>query len=413
MFKIKKIDIDLFLGMGQQLQKDAGILSLLKNDLEQKLNDNKIIFSPDFSELHDYLYFNRTSAARGEINDFIFSNFPESFSLLPGSSIELINNLSKTIPKEKDSFIDQYISSNIQMNNFLDQFQTLKDIDEQEFITFYINAEKKIQDLLFNKISELAKFGKSITSINRLVDILTNGKLQPLESIKEIGEFSSDDKRLISAITSNLNYDKPEKSINNKIDALDLTVAKRINELNRSDIGQIKIYTQAKKLIHICSYEADWGVSEIIRQVDYFKLRTNLQNYYPDVEKCLEVIDCCLDRCIELNSNLLQYTNIVKTLVENTSHAYRIIDKWREYVQECRHWFIYNSDEEGQLEERAETIFDVLKQEKKYVGREQDAIEVFKNYLRDVLFHIGDLIDFSEDEDLIKIKIDINDWLRI
>lgn len=417
MKKYLRLPMDYYQDLWKKLEDYEFILSRAATDISRELQGNKIIFAVDFSEVYNYLYSTRSDATRGLVNSFIFDNSPLKWTLFPAAVGELIESISGLIPKVFRIDYDNLLANNPKIKNFLrDNDEILK--NKEKFLDYYINADNEIRNFLSTLIITLGDVNRMPPAINKLIALLSQQKLSPIENISRIGTLNDEDNYLFNFIFNFLMYKKKTYSKNNRADAIDSMLINKLNLLTAPD-EFVAFYTQAENLIGAFSalrsnQSFSWGDNGVLRDTKYFIFRTNLKTKFEDDAECLEKIRYWRTLCKEMKTEISQTFDIEKKLEGGAIKAsYLLMNKYRIFCEDCEPIMEFHRAD-VELKKQAEELYKIWLEQNQYKGDQDQTIELLKVHLKSIITKLQLFTPIQiDDQDVKKYMKEINRWLGI
>jgi len=390
---MERLSFSIYRALNDQLETYETHLLQLQRDYACELRGETLWFAVDFSELHDYIHWVDKDAYRAAINSYILNTLHDRFTILPGAVGELLTDLERVVPKALKPSFGQALYSYPSVVEFRARFSDAT-CNEEHLIKLYADAEAELRSAL-GAILDVAVRGHKHTSLEALQSLLGEGKLTPIDGVRQVGPLSADLKRLFKLVESHLEVSRPGQTESNRVDAIDVVVALRLNQ-QESATGKrsVHIYSQALSLIRACRSHEDlrWDNDYVIRELKYFQYRARLQELFPTTQQRFDHIVEWSRLCQKLQSDISSLVNVDKQLRERPIEpSLRLIDSYRRFEEECMKPLLVkqNTSERRTSREHVEQLYRLLRDEATFEGEIQDAHEVLKEHFREMHRQLG------------------------
>lgn len=359
----------------------------LQRDYDRELKGEQLVFTADFSEVHNYMYPYSSDSHRSSLNQYIFNTLENPFTLMPGGVGELLTDIERALPSsdaiEKDPLM---LYENVA--RFISEFPTAMN-NEDRIIELYGRAEAQLNEA-WGELFDVVLHGVQHSALQAVRFLMNQGKLVPIQGIQQITQFPSDVRQRAQWVRSDLNALRPGKTRNNQVDTIDFAITWLLNiqELNRKKY--FGIYTQSKMFMTACTArkELRWEDDYLVRGAQYFKFRTRLQELFSSLESKRSFVVKWTTTCKKLQREINNLIRVERELPELKEPSLILLDIYRQFDEECRIPLDYTGkvgkQESSAIREKASQLFKLLKETNEFKGRTGEAYEILKSYLRDL-----------------------------
>jgi hypothetical protein len=420
---METLSFGFYSAIHQEFELYIDILYQLKRDYEREKREQFII-AIDFSELYGFIHAKSIDAQRVSINTYILNKLNDQFTILPGSFYELLNdieNIAKTINKPG---ISSLIKNYKTVNDFFTKFpQAIQSYENaiQLYRNQYRNAEKDVELAINFLLNELVP---NYSSVQAIQDLIKSKKIMPINSIEQINDLTPSAKEkyrnIYQLVESDLYLRRPNILINNQIDAIDSIITMLLNFESKSNNRYITIYSQTIPLLRVLRSheELKWDNDYLVRDAQYLKFRTNLQNMFDTLEKRLEYVEKWTKKCEMLKLEVNKLIDVDKHLQKNSGivPSLKLIDLYRQFDEDCRQPLIYmeSSSKQKIIREEITNLYKILREQGMYEGKEEHSYEILKEHFRNILKELNAFNSFLIDSTDVSIfKNNIKKWLDV
>jgi hypothetical protein len=383
-----KLPSQLYEGLFNELDMYITQFEQLGRDYDRELKGEQLVFAADFSELHDYMYPYSPGSPRSALNRYVFNAPGNRFTLMPGAAGELLTDLERALPSS-DVLEADPLTIYEDVARFIYEFPTAID-NEQYVIELYGRAEAQLRKAWGALLDVILK-GVHRTAFDAVKSLMNQGRLSPIRGIEKITDLPSDVQLRAQWVRSDLNQSRPTRRRNNQVDAIDFAVTWLMNEQQRGRRRKyLSIYTQSTFLISACTarQELRWKDDYLVREAQYLKLRTRLQELLPSPKHRREFVVEWAERCRELRREIAGLVDIRGEPPELVESSLRLLTLYRQFDEECRIPLAFTEEAEERERlaamTRAAKLYALFQETGEFKGRAEDAHEFLKAYLRDL-----------------------------
>lgn len=359
----------------------------LQRDYDRELKGEQLVFTADFSEVHNYMYPYSSDSHRSSLNQYIFNTLENPFTLMPGGVGELLTDIERVLPSsdaiEKDPLV---VYENVA--RFISEFPTAMN-NEDRIIELYGRAEAQLNEA-WGELFDVVLHGVQHSALQAVRFLMNQGKLVPIQGIEQITQFPSDVRQRAQWVRSDLNSLRPGKTRNNQVDTIDFAITWLLNIQELTKKKYFGIYTQSKMFMTACTSrkELRWEDDYLVRGAQYFKFRTRLQELFSSLERKRSFVVKWTTICKKLQKEINNLIRLERELPELKEPSLILLDLYRQFDEECRIPLDYTGkvgkQESSAIREKASQLFKLLKETNEFKGRTGEAYEILKSYLRDL-----------------------------
>lgn len=372
-------ELDIYITQCEQLQRDYN----------RELEGERLLFASDFSELHNYMYPYSPDSQRSRLNQYVINNLEDPFTLMPGAVGELLTDLDRALPSS-DVLEDDPLTTYEDVARFINEFPAVRE-DEERIIELYGRAEAQLKGA-WGELFKIVTQGPSHTAFHAVKSLIDRDRLSPIEGVQRITQpLPPEVRQRAEWVRSKLNLLRPGKTRNNGVDTIDFVVTWL---LNRQEVGKrrkyISIYTQSQAFINACTARRElcWEDDYLVRGAQYLKFRTRLQELLPSTKQRQEFVMGWASICKRLQKEITGLIDLEREMPELKMPSLKLLDLYRQFDEECRMPLSFTGEiwerEKPSVQERAEKLFVLLKENGEFRGRTGEAFGVLKTYLRDL-----------------------------
>ena len=390
---IPRLPLQFYRVLFDDMQVYINQFGQLQRDYERELNGESLEFAVDFSEIHNYMYPYSVDSPRASLNQYVFNALENPLTLMPGAVGELLTDLERMLPPDEILEQDPMVVYE-DVAAFINRFPRVMDNEEQT-IRLYSRAEKQLKETwgeLFHFVVQDDQ-NSALKSIRSLID---RHRLSPINGVQEITTFPPEVRQKMHWVKSHLNLERPGRTRNNNVDTIDFAVTWLLNRQKRDKRDRyLSIYTQSTHLINVCTatHQLQFDDDYLVRDADYFKFRTKLQELFPEIWKRQEFVIKWATHCRRLQAEIPNLMELDKEPSKLKKPSLVLLDLYRQFDEECRIPLTFTGEltkeRKSEIPKKASELYKTLKAEGKFKGRTNEAFDVLKMYLHDLQTQLG------------------------
>jgi hypothetical protein len=307
------------------------------------------------------------------------------------------------------------------VHRFVSEFPTARD-NQERIIALYGEAETQLRQA-WGELLNVVIQGVGRTSFAAVKDLMDKGRLAPIQGVQEItGSLPPDVRRLAQRVKRDLYSSRPARERNNQVDTIDFTVTLLLNQQEQDRRERyISIYTQSWALIRACTARKQlrWDDDFLVRGAQYFKFRTRLQELFPSsVEGRLQFVEEWREECRKLQRAVTNLVDLETELPALTQPTLELLELFRRFDEECRIPLSFvgktAEQEEPVSRQKAERLYNTLRDSGEFRGKTEDAYRVLKAYLQDLHECLGLFVpEAAKTEDAKEYMEALLEWLDL
>lgn len=267
-----KITVEALHLVIQQLKNVIYDLSVVKVDLELKQKDVELVHCLDFSEIHTFLWPERTNNQNRAITRRLLKEKNLLFTLPPGATTELVRHLRNLVSTNEEA-----------RKRFIEWLDKPLLIALMDF--FAQNLEADVPPVIVDGLSEFAEDLKEVMYLNTRLRRLRH--IKSMRNLKSFDTFVSSkttgvDKKVFREGYFSLNLRRPSDKINNNIDAHNFSLVHHLTENSYINQNRVFVLVTSSPIPNQVFRKIRWeNVHNIIPNIESHSLvRTPLQALY-------------------------------------------------------------------------------------------------------------------------------------
>lgn len=407
----------VFTGLVAEAEAFETQLMQLSRDYEREKQLSPI-FAVDFSELFNYIHYLDRSASRAGITVHILETIQDPLTILPCSVGELLNDMFKNVPDSPSSTsIKQLLAKNPSIQQFIDGYQAALS-DENLLVNLYSSAAASLRRAL-GPLADLLLTETAPAPVKRISSLL-HEKILPIEGIGDLQPLSKNEKKMSTSVKRRLDKLRPGLTDNNEADALDAIIAYVLNERQKGIPGSfLSIYTQSTDVINACNAVRGlrWQDDFLVRSAKYLQYRTKLQEHFSDLPERVQSANSMIELCRGVKREAPNLIKELKARLQGQSGVSgELIGLYHRYETEVREFLKFvpaDTDVDAQ-KKRAIELYRIVKDTGKFEGRLEEAFDVLREHLRQLLNDLQELSPVETDEkEISNYREEMLRWLGI
>jgi hypothetical protein len=386
--------------LDEQFSRWQAQAEMLLREIQANYN---LVLAIDFSEIFQYMYVNEE---RHQMVSHIINNVNRQLTLPPGTCYELLWHADNTIGRP-DTERWQGFRHRESVEIFIRRFyEASNDVEAQ------IKAYRIMDPNIRATLIELASTTRPGSPWKNVVKLLNK------ESFKPLGNFVDLDAIRLDPVFERKVRDQLKRArfspeVNNMIDSLNFAVTYACNEWqSRTDKPNTyyAIFTGSPGVARVYDNYL-WQDQKIVRQAEYLKIMANLnkeikkdkEKYLQNCVKLIGELRVSINREIRQLDRNLRDMDAEKVVDRTVRLPVETIDKFKEFDDKYYYpLFSYPVSlvEEVTEREKAEQLYNLMKDEKVFRGTVEQAYSVMSQFFKHVerfydsfMFESGDDIE--------------------
>lgn len=215
--------LDQLIQSANQFQKTLTILSC---DLDLQQHHNDVIYALDFSEIYDYLWADKSRPYSSQIIEALLRSQTIKFTLLPGTVVELVRYLKRTIEKTQRASekLDEYANRPM-VAAFMKHFDNARSQDLPTLTELFPTFDETMHSLA--DVAELETLHARLEHLSNMPNLIPFAELMDEHDLP----FQPDPDVFLGCRAS-LDYRRPGSGNNNFIDAYNFATIHALTKMS-------------------------------------------------------------------------------------------------------------------------------------------------------------------------------------